>query len=191
MRKLIAAINMTLDGFCDHTAVIPDEEIHDHYTDLLKNAGAILYGRITFGLMEYWRPMVKNPSGTRSMDDFAQVMDRIPKIVFSRTLQHVDWESASLASGSVEEVVASLKKQPGRDILVGSPSLIVKALNLQLLDELQLCVHPVIAGGGLPLFKDVDGRFELKHVRTKSFGSGAKLLCYEPLKKGEKLSASL
>ena len=92
MRKLSAAINMTLDGFCDHTAMIADEEVHEHYNDLLRNSGALLYGRITYQLMEsYWPTLVKNPSGNKPMDDFAVLMDNISKIVYSRKLQHVDW----------------------------------------------------------------------------------------------------
>jgi dihydrofolate reductase len=86
MRKLIAAINMTLDGFCDHTVIIPDEEIHQHYADLLGNADGVLYGRITYQLMQFWQNLIKNPSGEKSMDDFAMAIDRVPKIVFSHTL---------------------------------------------------------------------------------------------------------
>ena len=96
MRKVIAAINMTLDGFCDHTAIIPDEEIHQHYTELLSEADAILYGRITYQLMEYWRTVVKNPTGNKSMDEFAVIIDNISKIVFSRTLKNVDWKSYNI-----------------------------------------------------------------------------------------------
>ena len=81
MRKLIAAINMTLDGFCDHTVIIPDEEIHQHYADLLDNADVVLYGRITYQLMEYWRTLKENPSGEKSMDDFAIAIDKIPKTI--------------------------------------------------------------------------------------------------------------
>src|SRR5690242_5041812 len=98
MRRLIAAINMTLDGFCDHTAVTPDEEIHQHYADLLRNAGTILYGRITFQLMEYWLNVLNNPTGNKAMDEFAVTIDNIPKIVFSRTLKNVAWETATLAT---------------------------------------------------------------------------------------------
>jgi hypothetical protein len=83
MRKLIAGINMTLDGYCDHTAIIPDEEMHQHYAELLSSAGAILYGRITYQLMEYWRDVLENPTGEKATDDFAVAMDKIPKIVFS------------------------------------------------------------------------------------------------------------
>jgi dihydrofolate reductase len=183
MRKLIAAINMTLDGFCDHTAVSPDEEIHQHYTDLLREAGVILYGRITYQLMEYWRPMVKNPTGNKSMDEFAVVMDNIPKIVFSHTLEKVEWESAKLANRGIEEEVFALKQQPGKAILVGSPGLIVSLMKLNLIDEVQLCVHPVIVGKGLPLFKDINDRINLKLLKTKTFACGAQILYYEPTRK--------
>ena len=82
MRKLIAAINMTLDGFCDHTAGIPDDGIHQHYADLLSNADTILYGRITYQLMEYWRTLFENPSDEKSMNDFAIAIDKFPKLFF-------------------------------------------------------------------------------------------------------------
>src|SRR3954470_20904670 len=148
MRKLIAAINMTLDGFCDHTAIIPDEEIHQHYADLLSSADIILYGRTTYQLMEYWRAIVKNPTGNTAIDEFAVVMDQIPKLVFSHTLKNIGWESAKLANQSLEEEVLALKRQPGKEILVGSPGLIVSSMKLNLIDEFQLCVHPVIVGSG-------------------------------------------
>ena len=182
MRKLIAAINMTLDGFCDHTAGIPDEEIHQHYTELLNEGDAILYGRITYQLMEYWQPLVKNPSGEKTMDDFAMAIDKIPKIVFSHTLKNVEWESAKLASRAIEEEVLELKQQPGRDILVGSRSLIIQLMKLNLIDEYQLCVHPVVAGSGLPLFENINDRTILKLIKTKTFGGGAVTLYYEPTK---------
>lgn len=140
MRKVIAAINMTLDGFCDHTAIIPDEEIHQHYTDLLHTAGVFLYGRVTYQLMEYWRTVLANPTGNKAMDEFAIVMDNTPKIVFSHTLEKVDWKSARLASRSLEEEVVSLRQQPGKDIFVGSPGLIVALTKLNLIDEYQLCI---------------------------------------------------
>ena len=177
---MIAAINMTLDGFCDHTAVIADDELHQHYTDLLNNAGVILYGRITYQLMEYWRPMVANPTGNKTEDEFAVVMDRIPKIVFSHTLKNVEWESARLAHRNIEEEVAELKQQQGKDILVGSPSMIVAAMNLHLIDEYQLCIHPVVLGGGLPLFKEIHDKTMLTLIKTKTFKSGAVACYYEP-----------
>jgi len=182
MRKVIAAINMTLDGFCDHTAGIPDAELHQHYTELLISSGIILYGRITFQLMEYWVPFVKNPTGNKSMDDFAVAIDRIPKIVFSRTLQQVEWKTAKLAKKDLKDEVLELKQQTGKDILVGSPGLIVALTKLGLIDEYQLCVHPVIIGTGLPLFKSINDKIILKLLKTKTFASGAVTLYYEPLK---------
>ncbi len=83
MKKIIAAINMTLDGFCDHTSSVPDEEIHQHYADLLRSADTILFGRTTYQLMEYWRTVQENPTGDKAMDDFAFSIENTPKIVFS------------------------------------------------------------------------------------------------------------
>jgi len=174
---------MTLDGFCDHTAGIADDELHQHYSGLLSNAGAILYGRITYQLMEYWPTVVKNPTGNKAMDEFAVMIDNIPKIVFSRTLKSVEWESATLAKRSIEEEISALKQQSGKDIFVGSPSLIVAAMNLHLIDEYQLCVHPVIIGKGLPLFKNINDRTVLKLVKTKTLSSGSIVLYYEPTEK--------
>jgi dihydrofolate reductase len=186
MGKIIAAINMTLDGFCDHTSGIADEEIHKHYADALSNAGYVLWGRVTYQLMEsYWPSVVKNPTGDEATDRFAAIVDRIPKIVFSGTLENLDWESARLAKKDLEEEVLELKQSGnigGKDILVGSPSLIVLLTQLGLIDEYQLCVHPVIGGSSLPLFKNINDRMVLKLVKTKTFSAGQILLYYEPVK---------
>jgi dihydrofolate reductase len=182
MRKLIAAINMTLDGFCDHTEMIADDELHQHYNELLRNADVILYGRITYQLMEYWPTVVKNPTGNKAMDEFAVTMDNISKIVFSHTLKNVEWESARLAKQGIKEEVLELRRQEGKDILVGSPSLIVNCMNLNLIDEYQLCVHPVIAGKGLPLFKNINSKAILKLLKTKTLSSGSVVHYYESAK---------
>ena len=90
---------MTLDGFCDHTAgFLADEELHNHYANLLSNAGVILYGRTTYQLMKFWQTVLKNPSDEKSMNDFAIAIDNIPKIVFSHTLNDVEWKSATIAN---------------------------------------------------------------------------------------------
>lgn len=174
---------MTLDGFCDHTAVTADDEIHNHYSDLLKDAGVLLYGRITFQLMEFWPTLLKNPSGNKSMDEFAVIMDRVPKIVFSHTLKNIEWKTATLAKRELREEVLELKQQTGKDILVGSPSLIVALTKLNLIDEYQLCIHPVIAGSGLPLFKNINESITLKLLKTKTFGLGAVIHYYKPTQK--------
>jgi dihydrofolate reductase len=187
MRKVIAAFNMTLDGFCDHTAMIADDEIHQHYNELLRSAGTILYGRTTYELMEYWRSIVKNPTGNKAEDEFAITMENIPKVVFSHTLKNIDWETARLAKRDLREEVLALRQDSSsgsKDILVGSRSLIVTLLNLNLIDELQLCVQPIIAGKSLSLFENIKDRIDLKLLKTKIFASsGSMLFYYAPLKK--------
>src|SRR6266498_1214467 len=183
MAKLIAAINMTLDGFCDHTAMIADEEIHQHYNELLSNADTIIFGRITYQLMEYWKSVVENPTGNKPMDEFAVIIDNISKIVFSRTLKNVDWKNTKLKKEGIKEEVLELKQQAGKNILVGSPSLIVALTQLDLIDEYQLSVQPIVLGSGLPLFKNVKDRINLKLLKTKTFSSGSITLYYEPTKK--------
>jgi dihydrofolate reductase len=183
-RKLIAAINMSLDGFCDHTAMIPDDEILQHYNDLLSNADTLLYGRITYQLMEsYWPTVVKNPTGNKPNDEFAVLIDNISKIVFSRTLENVNWKNVKLAKGDIKEEVLELKQQAGKNILAGSPGLIATLMQLDLIDEYQLCVQPIILGNGLRLFKNINDGINLKLIKTKIFGSGSITLYYEPAKK--------
>ena len=178
MRKVIAAINMTLDGFCDHTSITADDALHQHYSELLRNAGVILYGRKTYHLMEYWRTVIENPSGNQATDEFAMIIDKLPKIVFSHTLKSIEWKSTTLAKRELGEEVSQLKHQAGKDVLVGSRSLIIALLNMNLVDEFQLCVHPVIVGEGLPLFDDITDRINLKLVTTKTLSSAGSIILY-------------
>lgn len=187
MRKLIAAMNMTLDGFCDHTAMIADDDIHQHYSELLNNADTLIYGRVTYQLMEsYWPTVVKSPTGNKPTDDFAVIMDNIPKIVFSHTLKNVEWKTARLATLDVKEEITALKQSRNNgsgDILVGSPSLIVTSMNLGLVDEFQICIHPIIETKGLSLLKNIHDRINLKLLKTKNFtNSGSIALYYKPEK---------
>lgn len=179
MTKVIAAINMTIDGFCDHTILSPDEEVHDHYTNLLNGAGAILYGRTTYQLMEFWRSLLETPSPEKSMNDFATAIDKVPKVVFSRTLKEVDWQTASLSDRSPEEEIASLRRQLNKNIFIGSRSIMLQLMKANLIDEYQLCVHPLLAGGGLPLFDNINNRTLLKLTGTKTFRGGAVTLYYK------------
>ena len=183
MKKLIADINITLDAYCDHTAMSADEETHEHYNELLRYAGLLIYGRKTYQLMEsYWPAIVKNPTGNKPTDDFAVAIDNIPKIVFSHTLKNVKWKTARLAKRDIKEEVLGLKQQTGRSIFVGSPSLIVTLMKLDLIDEYQLCVQPIVVGSGLSLFKNINDRINLSLIKTKTFGSGAIILYFEPKK---------
>jgi len=190
MKKIIAAINMTLDGFCDHNAMIADDEIHQHYNELLRNADTLIYGRITYQLMEgYWPTVVKNPTGNKPTDEFAVLIDNIPKIVFSHKIKSVGataigWKNARVALRGIKEELLELKQARGgrKDILVGSPSLIVASMNLNLIDEYQFSVQPTILGKGLPLLKSINERIDLKLFKTKTFRCGAVTLYYEPKK---------
>jgi dihydrofolate reductase len=180
VRKIIAAFNMTLDGICDHTTGIPCEDLHRHYSDLLNHAGVLLYGRTTYELMLFWKKIVQNPSGKKSMDDFAISINKIPKIVFSTTLKDTKWDSAELSDKPLNEKVLELRKQSGKDISVGSRSLIIQLLNDNLIDEFQICVHPIIEGKGLRLFDQINERIMLKLIKTKILNSGTTVFYYEP-----------
>ncbi len=175
---------MTLDGFCDHTAMNADEETHEHFNALLRNADTLIYGRITYQLMEsYWPTVVKSPTGNKPNDDFALLIDHISKIVFSRTLKNVEWKNTKLKKEIIKEEILQLKQQPGKDIVVGSPSLIVAFMHMDLVDEYQLLVHPTVAGSGLTLFRNIHDRVNLKLIKTKTFGCGVVTLYYAPAKK--------
>ncbi|HMQ03811.1 MAG TPA: dihydrofolate reductase family protein [Pyrinomonadaceae bacterium] len=179
MRKVIAAINMTLDGFCDHTSMVADDEIHQHYTDLLRNADIAIWGRKTFELMEYWKAVVADPTGVKTMDDFATAIDDISKIVYSKTLTGSDWRKTVVKREIVRDEILELKEQPGNAIVVGSPGLIVAFANLGVVDEFQLSIQPTIAGSGLHLLKDIGNKIDLKLAGTKVFGCGVVTHYYE------------
>jgi len=115
------------------------------------------------------------------MNDFAISIDKISKLVFSTTLHDTGWNTAKLATKPLDEEVLELKQQPGKDIFVGSRSLIIQLLNHNLLDELQVCIHPVVEGKGLPLFDQIKGRTNFKLLKTKSLRSGATVFYYEPI----------
>lgn len=183
MRKIIAAINMTLDGFCDHTAMRPDDKQMEHYNELYRNSDTELFGRVTFQLMEsYWPEIAKEQSESELENEFAVLIDNIPKIVYSRTLETVDWQPTELKRELVAEDIAELKNCEGKNILVGGPSLIVQLTKLGLVDEYQICVHSTVLGSGLPLFKNITEKFDLSLLETKTFSNGAVLLRYEPVK---------
>jgi dihydrofolate reductase len=179
MRKIIAGMNMTLDGFCDHTAMSADEEIHDHYTEVLQNAGTLVYGRTTYQLMEeYWPGLVENPGENKSMNEFAKAIDEIEKIVYSRTLESVSWRNSILKKEIDKEDILALKNKPGKDILVGSPSMIVALANLGVVDEFQIGLQPILLGAGLQLFRDIKARIDLTLLKTKTFRGGSIMLYY-------------
>lgn len=183
MRKTVAVINFTLDGVSDHSAGLADSELHEHYTQLLRESDVILYGHTTYRLMEYWREVLQNPVSDPSMNSFAQAIDQIPKVVFSRTVKEFAdrWTSARISSQKLEDEVKFLKQSAGKSILVGSPDLIIQLLNLNLIDECQFCIHPVLTAGGTRLFDGIRQRIRMNLLRTKTFKNGAVILYYKPV----------
>jgi dihydrofolate reductase len=181
MRNLVFAINITTDGYCNHTDMIADEELHDFFTRLLRNAGLLLFGRITYQLMvPYWPDVAKNPSEKEAMNEFARVFDSLDKVVFSTTLKHVEGKKTRIAPGNVAEEVLALKQQPGKDIFAGSLSIASQLSERGLIDEYYFVVHPVVAGKGPRLFETVKprDRLLLDFLGSETFQSGVVALRY-------------
>ena len=181
MRKVVFAINTTADGFCSHTDGIPDEELHEYFTRVLRNASVILSGRITYQLMvPYWPDIARNQSETKSENEFARVYDSLEKIVFSTTLNHVEDKNTRLVRGNVAEEVLALKQQSGKDICIGSLSIASQLSDRGLIDEYHFVVHPVVAGKGPRLFDTVkpQDKLRLDLLGSKTFQSGVVALHY-------------
>lgn len=182
MRKLIFAINLTLDGCCDHTKGIADEEVHEYFTQLMRDVGVLVYGRKTYELMvPFWPDVARNHSGpTKAMNDFAEAFDSNQIIVFSRSLDRAERENTRIVRGDLENEILKLKEEPGKDISTGGVSIPSQLIELGLVDEYIFVVHPVIVGEGRRLFDDVSlpERLQLKLVESKTFKSGTVALRY-------------
>ena len=180
MRPLRYSINVTLDGCCDHRGITPDEELHRHAAETIAQADALLFGRVTYQMMEAgWRQPV--PAGARPdwMEPFAQTINSAKKYVVSSTLERVDW-NAELVRGDLGEAVRQLKREPGNGIFVGGVTLPLALAELGLIDDYQFVVHPRIAGHGPTLFAGLSKPVDLKLVSRREFASGAVVLRYEP-----------
>jgi dihydrofolate reductase len=181
MRKIVFAINITADGYCSHTDMIADEELHDFYTRLLRNASLLLFGRITYQLMvPYWPDVAKNQSEAGATYEFARVFDSIDKVVFSTTLQHVEGNRTRIVRANLAQEVLTLKQQSGKDIAVGSLSIASQLSDRGLIDEYHFVVHPVIAGRGPRLFEAVrlQESLRLDFVDSETLQSGVIALHY-------------
>ena len=183
MRPLRYSINVTLDGCCDHQVGIPDEELHRHFADGLQRADALLFGRVTYEMMEAaWR---RPPTGTWPdwMADwvipFAQTMDSAKKYVVSATLDQVDW-NAELVQGDLETAVQQLKSEPGTGLAVGGVTLPLALADLGLIDEYEFVVQPIVAGHGPTLLAGLRERLDLELVGRQEFRAGAVALRYQP-----------
>jgi len=179
MRPLRYYINVTLDGCCDHRAMIPDEDLHRHAVEKLAQADALLFGRVTYEMMESaWRAPVH---GTMPewMEPFARTIDAAKKYVVSSTLDRVDWNS-ELVRGDLGSAVQQLKQQPGKGLLVGGLTLPLALADLGLIDEYEFMVQPRIAGHGPTLFAGLSKYIDLRLVSRQEFKSGAVAMRYEP-----------
>jgi dihydrofolate reductase len=184
MRPLRYSINVTLDGCCDHRGITPDEDLHRHHAENLAQADALLFGRVTYEMMEAaWRPAAQ--TGARPdwmadwMEPFARTIDAAKKYVVSSTLDRVDW-NAELVRGDVGQAVHQLKREPGKGLFVGGVTLPLALAELGLIDEYEFVVHPRLAGHGPTLFAGLSKRVDLRLVSRLEFGSGAVAMRYEP-----------
>jgi dihydrofolate reductase len=179
MRPLRYSINVTLDGCCDHRVMIADADLHRHAVENLAQADALLFGRVTYEMMEAaWR---RAPEGARPewMEPFARTIDAARKYVVSSTLNRVDW-NAELVRGDLEKAVQQLKREPGKGLFTGGVTLPQALAELGLIDEYEFVVHPRVAGHGPTLFAGISRLVDLKLVSRLEFGSGAVAMRYEP-----------
>lgn len=180
MRKVIYSINLTADGCCSHTKGNANEEVHQYYTNLLKTADLLVYGRKTYELMvPYWPDVAKNQSGSKTLNDFANTFTAIDKVVFSRSLESVEGNTL-LLRGNLEEEFLKLKQSPGGNISVGGVELPAQLMALGLIDEYYFVIHPVIAGAGRRLWDDINmlEQQNLILADTETFKSGHIALHY-------------
>ena len=180
MRPLRYSINVTLDGCCDHRAIVPDEDLHRHAAENITRADALLFGRVTYEMMEAaWRPSVRTGAMPDWMEPFARTIDAAKKYVVSSTLDRVDW-NAELLRGDLGKAVQQLKRESGDGLLVGGVKLPLALTELGLIDEYEFVVHPRLAGNGPTWFAGLSKHVDLKLVSRLEFGSGAVAMRYEP-----------
>ena len=184
MQPLRYSINVTLDGCCDHRAIPADEELHRHAAENLARADALLFGRVTYEMMEAaWRQPAR--TGVRPdwmepwMEPFARTIDAAKKYVVSTTLDRVDW-NAELVRGDLGTAVHQLKQESGRGLFVAGVKVAQALTELGLIDEYEFIVHPMLAGHGPTLFAGLSKHVDLKLVSRLEFGSGAVAMRYEP-----------
>ena len=181
MRNVIFAINITLDGCCDHTNSIVDEEILEHYTHLLREVDLLAYGRKTYQLMvPYWPDIAKSQSDTKASNEFARAFDSSNKVVFSRSLDSAEDKNTRIVRANLREEMLKLKQEQGKNILVGGVDIPSQLIELGLVDEYRFVVHPIVAGEGRRLLEGVSlpERLRLKLVESKLFKSGCIALRY-------------
>lgn len=185
MRKLVLFMHLSLDGFAggpngELDFLSYDKELEQYADDLVKTVGSPVYGRTTYQLMEgYWPTVLKKPNAAKHALEHAQWVENVPKIVFSKTLNEVTWNNTRLIKDNIAEEVKTLKQQPGKDLVIfGSPGLATTFMDLGLIDEYKLTVHPVILGNGISVFRNNTTKCTLKLLDAKTLKSGVVTLHY-------------
>ncbi len=181
MRHVIFAINTTLDGCCDHTKQLADDETHEYFTHLLRNVDLLVFGRVTYQLMvPFWPEVARTQSMSKAENEFARIFDSLPRVVFSRSLDSADDEKTRIIRTNLHDEMLKLKREPGKGILVGGISLPSQLIELGLVDEYRFVVGPILAGEGRRLMDGVSlpEKLQLRLVESKTFGSGCVALRY-------------
>jgi dihydrofolate reductase len=179
VRKLVLSINVTLDGFADHTEMIADDELHDFFSRRLDDTGIELFGRVTYQMMgSYWPHAHDDQAASKSILNFADKFNSITKIVFSSTLEKAEWNNTTLVRENALEYVARLKETEGKNLGIGGIRLAQAFMKAGLIDEYWLLVHPVVVGKGRRLFENANQKLTLRLLETKVFKSGVVVLHY-------------
>ncbi|WP_341347720.1 dihydrofolate reductase family protein [Paenibacillus sp. FSL H3-0469] len=191
MRKLVLFLHASLDGFVegpngpmDISWVAYDADLERHAREILSTADTVIWGRGTYQMMHsYWPAVPSDPTASQHERDHAEWIEKTAKVVFSTTLENVEWNNSRLVKENVEEEIKRLKEQPGQDIVIlGSPRFAHTLMQLGLIDEYKITVSPVLIGSGLPLFQGVQEKTNLKLIENKTFDSGAIGLIYQTIK---------
>lgn len=189
MRKLFVFNLVTLDGYFEgsnreidwHNV---DAEFNEYAIDMLNSVDTLIFGRVTYELMaSYW------PTADAIKNDpiVAEMINALPKIVFSKTLEKAEWNNTRIVKADIEEEIKKMKKHPGKDMaLLGSGSILSQFARQGLMDEYRIMVNPIVLGDGKPLFKGLKDRLNLKLTKTRTFGNGNVLLYYQPVEKEKK-----
>jgi dihydrofolate reductase len=181
MRNLIFAINITIDGCCDHTKVSVDDETFEYFTNLTREADLQVFGRKTYQLMvPYWPEVAKDPSATKADREFAEAFDAVDKLVFSRSLDSAEDGNTRIVRTNLHDEIVRLKQQPGKNILVGGVDIPSQLIELGLVDEYRFVITPIIVGAGRRLLEGVNlpEKCRLKLVESKTFKSECVVLRY-------------
>ena len=181
MRNVIFAINITLDGCCDHTQQLADEETHEYFTHLMQDVDLLVFGRKTYELMvPYWPDIAKSQSETKAENEFARAFDSIDKLVFSRSLDSAKDKNTRIVPTNPGDEILRLKKERGKNILVGGVDIPSQLIELGLIDEYRFVVQPIIAGEGRRLLEGISlpEKLQLKLSESKIFKSGCVAVRY-------------